>query len=113
VYEEYAGWFHQDRTSELYTTPQSAIWPELVEAMGGPEKVAERALDLLSKGEAEKALHFVEMAAICEPANRKVLETQIAVFEALADQTEGKIFDLLGWLEGRIMSAKRAFGERE
>ena len=113
VYEEYAGWFHQDRTSELYTTPQSAIWPELVEAMGGPEKVAERALDLLSKGEAEKALHFVEMAAICEPANRKVLETQIAVFEALADQTEGKIFDLLGWLEGRIMSAKRAFDERE
>jgi len=46
VYEEYAGWFHQDLTSELYTTPQSAIWPELVDAMGGSERVAERALEV-------------------------------------------------------------------
>jgi len=112
VYEEYAGWFHQDRTSELYTTPQSVIWPELVDAMGGPEKMAERALELLSQGETEKALHFAEMAAAGEPASKKVLEAQIAVFEALADQTEGKIFDLLGWLEGRIMSAKEALAAR-
>jgi len=111
IYEEYAGWFHQDRTSEIYTTPQSAIWPELVESMGGPEKVAERALDLLSEGEAEKALHFIEMAAFCKPASRKVLETQIAVFETLADQTEGKVFDLLGWLEGRIMAAKEGLAQ--
>ena len=81
--------------------------------MGGPEKVAERALDLLSEGEAEKALHFIEMAAFCKPASRKVLETQIAVFETLADQTEGKVFDLLGWLEGRIMLARRALADRE
>ena len=113
VYEEYAGWFHQDLTSELYPTPQSVIWPELVEAMGGPEKVAERALHLLSKGETEKALHFVEMAAAGKPGSRKVLETQIAVFEALADQTGGEIFDLLGWLEGRIMSAKQALAEMD
>jgi len=112
VYEEYAGWFHQDRTSELYTTPQSAIWPELVEAMGGAEKVAERALGLLSEGEVEKALHFIEMAAAGQPADRKVIEAQIAIFETLADQTEGKIFDLLGWLEGRIMSARRALAEK-
>ena len=38
---------------------------------------------------------------------------QIAVFEALADQTEGKIFDLLGWLEGRIMAAKGALAEQQ
>jgi alkyl sulfatase BDS1-like metallo-beta-lactamase superfamily hydrolase len=113
VYEEYAGWFHQDRTSELYTTPQSAIWPELVEAMGGPEKVAERALELLSQGETGKALHFAEMAAAGKPASKKILEMQIAVFEALADQTEGKIFDLLGWLEGRIMAAKGALAEQQ
>jgi len=113
VYEEYAGWFHQDRTSELYTTPQSAIWPELVEAMGGPEKVAERALELLSQGETEKALHFAEMAAAGKSASKKVLEMQIAVFEALADQTEGKIFDLLGWLEGRIMAARGALAEQD
>jgi len=113
VYEEYAGWFHQDLTSELYTTPQSAIWPELVDAMGGSERVAERALELLSQGETEKALHFAEMAAAGEPASKKVLEAQIAVFEALADQTEGKVFDLLGWLEGRIMSAKGALAEQD
>ena len=113
VYEEYAGWFHQDRTSELYPTRQSAIWPEIVQAMGGPQNVAKRARDLLAEGEAEKALHFIEMAAFCDPADRTVLEEQIAAFETLADKTEGKIFDLLGWLEGRIMLARRALADRE
>jgi hypothetical protein len=30
------------------------------------------------------------------------------MFEVLADQAEGRIFDLLGWLEGRILAAKAA-----
>jgi len=112
VYEEYAGWFHQERTSELYATPQSELWSEIVEAMGGGEEVARRAARHLSAGDPEKALHLIEMAAFAEPTNKTVRETEIAIYDELADRTEGKIFDLLGWLEGRIMAAKAALGEQ-
>jgi len=112
VYEEYAGWFHQERTSELYATPQSAIWPELVERAGGAEVVAARASRHLADGSPEKALHLIELAVFTEPANRQVRAVELAIYEALADRTEGKIFDLLGWLEGRIMEARAALAEQ-
>jgi hypothetical protein len=42
------------------------------------------------------------------PANVAVREAEIAVLDALADETGGRIFDLLGWLEGRIAAARKA-----
>jgi len=108
VYEEYAGWFHQERTSELYPTPPSAIWAELLEDAGGIQKLLDRAQHHLSTGEIEKALHFVEMAVVVEPTSQAVRLLELAVLEELADRTEGKVFDMLGWLEGRIMAAKDA-----
>ena len=111
VWEEYAGWFRQERTSELYPTPASAIWPELVEMAGGAVEVAARARAHLDIGAAEKALHLIEMAVVAEPDNRQVRETELAIYEVLADRTEGRIFDLLGWLEGRMIAARAAIGE--
>jgi len=107
VWEEYAGWFRHEQTSELYPTPQSAVWPELVEMAGGPARLAERARAHLP-AEPQKALHLIEMAVAVAPKDRAVREAELAVYDALADETEGRIFDLLGWLEGRIMAAKAA-----
>jgi len=112
VYEEYAGWFKQELTSELYPTSPTAIWPELVEAAGGADAIAARAADHLAKGDAEKALHLIEMAVFAEPQNPAIRKTEIAVYDALADRTEGKIFDLLGWLEGRIMAANAVLAQQ-
>ena len=111
VWEEYTGWFRQERTSELYPTPPSAVWPEVVDMAGGAAAVADRAAQHLAAGEAEKALHLIEMALAAAPLDRKVRETELAILEVLADGTEGRIFDLLGWLEGRIMTAQQALGE--
>ncbi|GAA0317587.1 hypothetical protein GCM10009087_29980 [Sphingomonas oligophenolica] len=108
VHEEYAGWFRHEHTSELYATPTSAIWPDIVEAMGGAEQVACKAREELSAGHPEKALHFIEMAVGVAPSNKRVREVELAVLDALADGTQGRIFDLLGWLEGRIISARNA-----
>lgn len=108
VYEEYAGWFRQERTSELYATPQSAIWAELVECAGGPEQIVRMARRELAAGNAEKALHFIEMAVFAAPSNQAVREAELAVLDALADATGGRTFDLLGWLEGRIAAARQA-----
>lgn len=108
VYEEYAGWFHQERTSELYATPQTAIWPELVERAGGAGELAATARRHLAEGDPERALHLIEMAVFTDPGSRMVREVELAVYETLADRTEGRTFDLLGWLEGRIMATRAA-----
>ncbi len=108
IWEEYAGWFRQDYTSELYATPPSAVWPELAALAGGAEVLADKARAHLAAGDPEKALHLIEMAAVAEPGNRAVRETELAVHEALADRTQGRLFDELGWLESCIIETRRA-----
>jgi alkyl sulfatase BDS1-like metallo-beta-lactamase superfamily hydrolase len=80
----------------------------LIEDAGGIQKLLDRAQHHLSTGEIEKALHYVEMAVVVEPTSQAVRLLELAVLEELADRTEGKVFDMLGWLEGRIMAAKDA-----
>jgi len=108
VWEEYAGWFRQERTSELYPTPPSAVWPEVVAMAGGSLALAERARAHLDANDPERALHLIEMAVEADPADHTVRQTALAIYDALADQTEGKIFDLLGWLEGQMIATQEA-----
>lgn len=111
VWEEYAGWFRHDSTTELYPVPPASIWPELAELAGGVDVLVARARKRLDKGEAVEALHLLEIARAANPGSRAALTAELAVFEHLADQTEGRIFDQLGWLEGRIIETKKALGE--
>ncbi|MDB5686763.1 MAG: beta-lactamase domain protein, partial [Rhizorhabdus sp.] len=108
VWEEYAGWFRHDSTTELYPVAPKAVWPELVELAGGVDVLVTRAQQRIAKGEAVEALHLLEIARAAEPGNRGVLTAELAAFEYLADRTEGKMFDELGWLEGRIIETKKA-----
>jgi hypothetical protein len=50
------------------------------------------------------------MALTAEPGNRPALEAELAAYEALARANEGRHFDELGWLEGRMMATKAALG---
>ena len=108
VWEEYAGWFRHDSTTELYPVSPSTIWPEIAELAGGATVLVARAQARLARGQAVEALHLLEIAQASAPDDRAVLEAELAAFEMLADRTEGKIFDQLGWLEGRIIEIKRA-----
>ncbi|WP_310226773.1 alkyl sulfatase dimerization domain-containing protein [Sphingobium xenophagum] len=111
VYEEYAGWFRHERTSELYASSQSEIWPDIVAGLGGAETVAAMASQALAKGDAERALHFIEMATHVAPDSVRVREVEIAVLETLANASGLHAFDLLGWLEGRIAIACRVVAQ--
>jgi len=48
------------------------------------------------------------MAVFVAPDSKPVRTIELAVLDALTEDTGGRIFDLLGWLEGRIASAKNA-----
>ena len=108
IWEEYAGWFRQERTSELYPIPASAVWGELASLAGGAAILADSARTHLEKGDLEKALHLIEVAATAEPQNGKVREIELAIYEALADRGEGRLFDEQGWLEGCIIDTQQA-----
>ena len=108
VYEEYAGWFRQESTTELYGVPPSAIWPELAAMAGGPEALAGQAQRRVAAGEPVQALHFVEIALAADPANPAARRAEIAALELLVDRTQGRDFDELGWLETRLAKARAA-----
>ena len=108
IWEESAGWFRQERTTELYATPPSAIWKELVALAGGPEPLVRSAEAQMAKNDPIKALHFTEMVLFCEPHNKGALKMHISALEELVSRTEGKTFDELAWLEGEIRAARDA-----
>jgi len=107
IWEEYTGWFKGEQTSELYATPAKAIWPELVAMAGGTDSILQAAQQQLDKGDAEKALHFVEMAIETEPQNKAVRKLEVAVLSQLIEANAGKHYDELGWLETAIQSAQQ------
>ena len=43
IWEEHAGWFRYESTTELYDVPPSAVWPDLLELAGGHEPLLDRA----------------------------------------------------------------------
>jgi alkyl sulfatase BDS1-like metallo-beta-lactamase superfamily hydrolase len=108
VYEEYAGWFRQERTSELYPTPGDAIWPELVECAGGAGTIADRAAGHLAAGDLERALLFIEMAVHSAPEDPAIRRVERAILDQLAERDGRRTFDLLGWIEGRLGAAENA-----
>lgn len=110
VYEEYAGWFRQESTTELYGVPPSSIWPELARMAGGPQALAEQAQRRLDAREPLQALHFLEIALAADPSNPAVRRVEIAALEQLLDLAQGRAFDEVCWLETKLEEAKAALG---
>ena len=113
VWEEYVGWFRQDRTSELYAADASLVWPDIAELAGGAGPLARRAAAHLASGDIEKALHLIEIAVSADPADAAVRQTEAAIYEALMDRNGGRFMDELAWLEGRASEAREAGGGQD
>jgi alkyl sulfatase BDS1-like metallo-beta-lactamase superfamily hydrolase len=100
IWENYAGWFHQLSTTELYAVPPSSVHPDLAELAGGADAVARRAAQKLDQGAAVEAIHLGEVALAAEPANLSALEVMIAAHEALEGESEN--FWLTQWLRKQL-----------
>lgn len=111
IWEEYSGWFRHESTTELYPAPQREIWPELVQAAGGPAALAERAAAHAAAGEPLQALHLCEIALSVDPPDRAVLVAQIDALEQLAQANGGRHYDELAWLEGELDRARATLGD--
>lgn len=105
IWENYAGWFKHESTTELYSVPQRAVHADLLE-LAGAEALVTRAREKAAAGKREEALHLLDIVLSAEPGHAAARALAIEVHESLlADarsfRTTGN-FWLEGWLEHQI-----------
>jgi alkyl sulfatase BDS1-like metallo-beta-lactamase superfamily hydrolase len=108
VWEEHAGWFRHESTTELYPVPPRAVWGELAALAGGPDVLAEHAAAHVAAGRPLQALHLVDIALSVDPGHRATREAQIRALRELVERTGGETYDELAWLEGELVLATAA-----
>ncbi|MFK8018604.1 MAG: alkyl sulfatase dimerization domain-containing protein [Pseudomonadales bacterium] len=103
IWENYAGWFKHQSTTELYSVPATAIDKDLLDLAGADALVA-RAAEKQSSGQPEQALHLLNIVLGAEPSHAAATSLCISVHEDLLSQSEN--FWLSGWLENQIKLLK-------
>lgn len=105
IWENYAGWFKHESTTELYSVPQKAVHSDLIE-LAGASALIERAQKKFESGKREEALHLLDIVLSAAPDNQAATALSLEVHEDLLGEarsfrTTGN-FWLEGWLEQRI-----------
>ena len=103
IWENYAGWFQHQSTTELYSVAQSSVHADLVE-LAGIDALVERARKKFTAGEPEQALHLLDIIFTVDPNHKTAVALAIEVHEKLLSQADN--FWLNGWLENRIKLLK-------
>ncbi|CAH0991189.1 Putative alkyl/aryl-sulfatase YjcS [Sinobacterium norvegicum] len=103
IWEGYAGWFHHQSTTELYSVPASDVYSDLVE-LAGVDALVERAQGKADAGELEQCLHLVDIVMAVEPQHESAVALAISVHQQLLAQADN--FWLNGWLENQIKLLK-------
>ncbi len=109
IWEEYAGWFHYDATTSLYTVPASSVAADLVELAGGADVLAERAEDYLARQQPLQALHLLNTALGVEPVCTRALQAKVAAHQQLLAASNGENFSEVMWLKSEIAAAQALY----
>lgn len=109
IWENYAGWFKHESTTELYSVPQKAIHADLVE-LAGADALVERARQKSAAGKQEEALHLLDIVRNANPDHpgARALATDVhekLLVDAKTFCTTGN-FWLVGWLQNQIKLLK-------
>jgi alkyl sulfatase BDS1-like metallo-beta-lactamase superfamily hydrolase len=100
IWENYAGWFHHQSTTELYATPQAAIHGDLVELAGGAAAITARAREKLASGKPVEAIHLLDIVLNERPADAAAASAAIDAHEQLLGESEN--FWLSAWLQNQV-----------
>ncbi|WP_051786360.1 alkyl sulfatase dimerization domain-containing protein [Endozoicomonas numazuensis] len=99
IWEHYAGWFHHQSTTELYTTPPSSVYGDLIELSGGAEALVARAQHKVEQERYEEALHLLDIV-FSKDDTGAALDTAINIHQKLLTGSEN--FWLTSWLQNQI-----------
>lgn len=103
IYDGYAGWY-DGNPSSMYEIPPSSVYPDLVKLAGGPDAVANLAMEKVRAGKPIEALHLTDIALAYDAKNTAALNVRIKAMEDLREHCENFIED--GWLQYGIRKAK-------
>lgn len=105
IWENYAGWFKHESTTELYSVPQKSVHTELVRLAGAQQLIAS-AREKRDADRLEEALHLLDIVLSAEPENAEAKLLSVQVHQTLladaADFAHTGNFWLTGWLENQI-----------
>jgi len=105
IWEYYATWFHFDRTSELYGTPQTAVLADLSRAIDD-ETITKIIDEAIQRDEWERALHLLELLEGNQALTDALKDRWVAVITALRERslsTEKNDYELY-WLDSHLRS---------
>lgn len=100
IWENYAGWFKHESTTELYTQPRSAIHADLIELAGGPASIVARAREKLAGQQYVEALHLLDIVLPLGDQAPEAVAVAIEVHTALLQHSAN--FWLSSWLKNQI-----------
>jgi glyoxylase-like metal-dependent hydrolase (beta-lactamase superfamily II) len=108
IWEEHAGWFRYESTTELYDVPPSAVWPDLWELAGGGWPLANRARGHLEEGRPRHALHLTDIILREAPTDPLALKIKRRALEQLLAESGRENFSEVQWLESEIAEMSTA-----
>jgi alkyl sulfatase BDS1-like metallo-beta-lactamase superfamily hydrolase len=100
IWENYAGWFHHQSTTELYGVPRSSVNEDIVELTSGPDALAARALEKVDAGQLQQAIHLTDIALSVDRDHRAALTAAVLAHEGL--EAESVNFWETSWLRRQI-----------
>ena len=111
IWEEYAGWFRYESTTELYAVPPRSVWGDLVQLAGGPDPLAQRAGAHVEEGRPLEALHLTDIVLGVVPGHRRARVVALAAHEQLLEQSGETNLSETRWLQSEIAAARAALGD--
>lgn len=105
IWEEHVGWFRYESSTELYATPPSAVWQDIIELTGGTGALIDRARTHVEQGRALQALHLTDIVLNHSADDATALRVKKRALEALLENSGRENFSEVQWLEQEIKSA--------
>lgn len=100
IWEEHAGWFRYESTTELYHVPATAVWKDIVE-LAGPG-LGDRARAYVAEAKPLQALHLIDMILSQNPRDKAALKLKRAALQEISDTSGGVNFSENQWLGSEI-----------
>ncbi|MBB3048263.1 alkyl sulfatase BDS1-like metallo-beta-lactamase superfamily hydrolase [Litorivivens lipolytica] len=99
IWESYAGWFHHESTTELYSVPANSVHTDIVE-LAGVDNLLTRAQEKYRGGHYEQALHLLDLIHNARSGTSASYALARDIHQALLKQSEN--FWLSSWLRHQI-----------
>lgn len=105
LWDYYGGWFHFEKTTDLYPVSADTVYPDIAE-LAGAERLVARAARFQTDGKQLQALHLVDIVLAADPRQPAALKTKGEALESLLAQARAKTRNAyeIQWLQVQLQT---------